>query len=140
MLRLLLYTFLAVTVYVTLFYLETYQPEMLTNLLIQVDVFGLTRAASMEQDRLAHINGLSIPYEEKKVLISRTVFMGATREMVKLALGEPRKAVERMWDGKQIMLTYYIYFLPDDKRPTILVFQEDKLVNAYKGSALDVGN
>jgi hypothetical protein len=60
--------------------------------------------------------------------------------MVKLALGEPKKVVEKMWEEKKVVLTYYVYYLPNDNRPTILVFQEDKLINAYKGSALDVGN
>lgn len=112
----------------------------MANLLIKVDVFGLTRVAGEEQVRLAKIKDLPLSYEEKQVLVQRTVFMGATHDMVKLALGEPRKVVERLWEGKNVMLTYYIYYLPNDTRPTILVFQNDKLVNAYKGSALDVGN
>jgi hypothetical protein len=139
-LRALLYIFLIVLIYGMLFYLENYRPELMTRILLQVDVFGFTRIANMEQGRLEKIKELAIPYEEKEVLLNRTVFMGATHEMVKLALGEPKKVVERMWEGKGVMLTYYVYYLPNDNRPTILVFQEDKLVNAYKGSALDVGN
>ncbi len=127
-------------IYAVLFYMENYQPEMMTHLLIQVDVFGFTRVAQQEQERLAKIKNLSITYEEKQVLVNRTVFMGATHDMVKLALGDPKKIVERMWEAKNIMLTYYVYYLPNDNRPTILVFQDDKLINAYKGSALDVGN
>lgn len=145
--RALPYIILALLVYGVLFYLETYEPEVLTTILIQVDVFGVTRVAEAEQQRLAAIKNLTIPYEEKQVLVDRTVFMGATEEMVKLALGEPKKVVERIWEDKdhnKKMLTYYVYYLPGDKRPTILVFEFDNaeytLVNAYKGSAIDIGN
>jgi hypothetical protein len=127
-------------VYAALFYLQTYQPEMMTRLLIQVDVFGFTRVADQEQQRLERIKELTIPYEEKQVLVNRTVFMGAGSDMVKLALGKPKKIYEQPWPAKNVMLVYYIYYLPNDKRPTILVFQDDKLIYAYKGSALDVGN
>jgi hypothetical protein len=139
-LRALPYIVLAIMVYGVLFYMENYQPELMTNLLLQVDVFGFTKVAAQEQERLGKIKDLDIPYEEKQVLVNRTVFMGATRDMVKLALGEPKKVVEKMWEEKKVVLTYYVYYLPNDNRPTILVFQEDKLINAYKGSALDVGN
>lgn len=138
--RALPYIVLAILVYGVLFYIENYQPELMTNLLIQVDVFGFTKVAAQEQDRLSKIKGLDITYDEKQVLVNRTVFMGATHDMVKLALGEPKKVVEKMWEEKKVRLTYYVYYLPNDNRPTILVFQEDKLINAYKGSALDVGN
>ncbi len=138
--RALPYIVLAIMVYGVLFYMENYQPELMTNLLLQVDVFGFTKVAAQEQERLGKIKDLDIPYEEKQVLVNRTVFMGATRDMVKLALGEPKKVVEKMWEEKKVVLTYYVYYLPNDNRPTILVFQEDKLINAYKGSALDVGN
>jgi hypothetical protein len=130
----------AILIYAMLFYMNTYQPELMDTILIQVDVFGITRVAGQEQAREDKIKNLSIPYEEKQVLFNRTVFMGATCDMVKLALGEPKKVVEQMWDAKKTMLTYYIYYLPNDHRPTILVFDDDKLIKAYKGSALDVGN
>ena len=139
-LRAFLYIILGALLFAMLFYLESYQPEVMTKILIQVDVFGFTRVAQAEQERVAKINELTIPYEDKQVLINRTVFMGATQDMVRLALGKPWKTDDRMWEAKKIMLTYYVYYLPDDKRPTILIFQQDQLIKAYKGSALDVGN
>jgi hypothetical protein len=138
LLRPFLYIILAVLVSATLYYLESYQPELMSKLMIQVDVFGFTRVAQAEQERVGKINELSIPYEDKQVLINRTVFMGATEDMVKLALGSPWKVEERMWEAKKTMLTYYVYYLPDDKRPTILIFQDHQMIKAYKGSALDV--
>jgi hypothetical protein len=139
-LRALPYILIAISFYVTLFYLENYQPEMWNRMLLEVDVFGFSRAAQEEEARLDKIKNLTIPYEEKQVLIDKKVFMGATTEMVKLALDKPYKIVERPWEGKNITLTYYIYYLKTDTRPTVLVFEEDKLVYAYKGSALDAGN
>ncbi len=138
--RALPYILIAISFYVTLFYLENYQPEMWNRMLLEVDVFGFSRAAQEEEARLDKIKNLTIPYEEKQVLIDKKVFMGATTEMVKLALDKPYKIVERPWEGKNITLTYYIYYLKTDTRPTVLVFEEDKLVYAYKGSALDAGN
>jgi len=139
-LRALPYIVISLLVYAVLFYMQTYQPDMMTKLLIQVDVFGLTRVADQEQQRLAKIHDLSIPYEDKQVLTNRTVFMGATSEMVQLALGKPTKTAQQPWAKKNVTLLYYVYYLPNDTRPTILVFQDDKLIYAYKGSALDVGN
>jgi hypothetical protein len=140
MLRALPYILAGVLAYLVLFYMESYQPELMTDILIQVDVFGVTRIAKEEQQRLTDIKNLTIPYEEKQVLVNRTVFMGASPDMVKLALGNPQKIVEKIWEGKSVMLTYYVYYLPNDKRPTVLVFQENKLVNAYKDSAINISN
>jgi len=143
MLRSLPYIILAVTVYLVLLYMVNYQPQTVTNILIRVDIFGITRTVKEENDRLSSIKDLSIPFEEKQVLIDHTVFMGCSSDMAKLAIGEPKKVVERqMVDANKNViqtLTYYIYFLPNDKRPTILVFSEDKLINAYKDSALNWG-
>lgn len=137
--RTLAYIILSVTVFILLHYLTTYQPDALTRFLIKVDVYGLTDVGQKEQKRLYDIQNLPITYDEKQVLINHTVFMGASQEMVVLALGEPKKEVEKPWvENNNEMLTYYVYYVHDDKRPTVLVFDNDKLINAYKGSALDV--
>lgn len=138
--RILLYITLGILVYAVLFYLQTYRPETMAEFLVKVDVFGFTDIARQEQERLGKIRDLTIPYEEKQVLINRTVFIGATYDMVKLALGQPKKILQRAAEGSSVALIYYVYYLPGDKRPTILVFQQDKLTNAYKGSVLDIGN
>ncbi len=138
MVRVAPYILLGLALYLIFFYLVNYRPETGTEILIQLDVFGVTSIAQEEQKRLAAINDLSIPYDEKQVLRNRTVFMGASHKMVQLALGAPKKIVEGMLDGHTA--TFYIYYLPNDKRATILVLgPDDKLFKAYKGSALDVG-
>ncbi len=140
MLRALPYIMVGGLVYLMLSYMANYQPELLTDILLQIDIYGITPEARQEQARLAAIKELTIPFEEKEVLVNRTVFLGATQEMVLLALGEPKKVVEKHWEAKNLILTYYIYYLPNEKRPTIFVFQEGKLINAYKDSAINVVN
>jgi len=121
-------------------FLEDNQPQLLADIMIRVDVFGWTHVVRVEQERLDKINNLTIPYEDKQVLIKRTVFMGASPEMVELALGKPIKMAKtyQLADGKNVSQLYYVYYLPNDKRPTIFIFKDDVLVDAYKGSALDV--
>lgn len=134
MFRVLQYIILLVTVCMTIFYVSVYQPELMKKVLINVDVFGFTTVAQKEHDRIEKIRALTIPYEEKQVLMNRTVFLQASQEMVKLALGEPNTSTT---NAAANQVAFY-YYLGDDKRPTVLVFNEDKLVNAYKGSALDI--
>lgn len=143
MLRFLIYIMFVVgAIYVTLLYMyiDNYQPEAMDKFLLKVDVLGVTDLARKEQGRLAQIRNLTIHYEEKQVLINHTVFMGATPEMVRLALDEPQKTVDKD------IFKYYVYYLPNDNRPTVLVFKKEdsdsiyKLVKAYKGSAIDFVN
>lgn len=140
MFRAIQYLILIVTTAMICFYMVAYQPDMVKRLLINVDVLGITSVAKEEHERVEKIRSLPIPIEEKQVLINRTVFMQATPEMVKLALGDPKKTFEKPWQERGTMLTYYVYYLPEDKRPTILVFENGKLIHAYKGSALDIAS
>jgi hypothetical protein len=126
------YLGLIVGTFALIFYLQFYQPEVVKRLILAVDVLGVTPLGEEEQLRQTRINQLSITYEEKQVLLSRTVFLGATQQMVTLALGTPKEQ-KHTAQG-----TLYIYYLPDDPRPTILRFKSDKLAHAYKGSALDL--
>ena len=154
MMRTLPYILLGLIVYAVLFYLDNFQPALLNTLLIQVDVFGVTHIAEQEQARLAKIkslkddSGYPLAYQYKLVLINHTVFMGASPEMVRLALNEPAGCII---DGHYIPGPVnnatcktppqagfsYVYYLPDDTRPTIFVFENDKLVNACKGSSAE---
>ena len=138
MFRAIQYIILIVTTAMMCFYMSVYQPDLVNRLFINLDVFGITRVAKEEHERIGKIRALTIPYEEKQVLMNRTVFMQATPEMVKLALGNPKKTFDRPWTERGSMLTYFVYYLVDDKRPTILVFENEKLIQAYKGSALDI--
>lgn len=144
MIRILPYILLGLLFYIVLFYMEDYQPEIMNDVLIKVDVLGLTNVAKEEQDRIYAINslGIDVTHPEKQALINHTIFMGATPAMVGLALGGPKI---QKWNTLKTKL-YYIYYLPNDNRPTVLVFKQDtagptfKLYNAYKSSALDIAN
>lgn len=144
------YVLFILCAFLLIFYLENYQPQTMMSVLMEVDVFGWSKTVQLEQQRLLKIDSLTIvdngknvplPYEEKQALIHRTVFIGASTDMVRLALGEPMKTAETELfsaDGRKISQTLYVYYLPNDKRPTFFVFKEDKLADAYKGSVLDV--
>ena len=130
------YLVICVLVFGILSYVYVGRPDLTERILIKVDVFGITKVSRNEIVRRQQINALSITFEEKQVLANRTVFLDASPDMVKLALGEPKKLIERTLEDKRLVV-YLIYYLPNDKRPTILVFLSNKLVKAYKGSALD---
>ena len=97
-------------------------------------MIGVTPLGEEEKFRQSAINALPLTYEEKQVLINKTVFLGASSKMVQLALGAPKE--RKVGGGKSNSIL--IYYQPDDPRPTILRFERDKLVHAYKGSALDL--
>jgi len=106
-------------------------PHEMERFWIAIDGFGFTEAARREGERIEKINDLDIPYEKKQVLIQRNVFMGASTYMVQLALGRPQSAPTKSG------YVYLVYYLENDHRPTIFIFQKDVLVKAYKGSASD---
>lgn len=113
-------------------YLQAKKPEAIDQLIVKVDVFGISDMASNERQRLAQIRALEIPFEQKKVLMERNIFMGANRDMVFLALGNPNEA-KKKGDSER-----WVYYFKDDQRPTVLEFKDGSLVSAYKGSRLDV--
>lgn len=109
---------------------------IMRDLIIAVDKFGITEVASAEKRRVALIKQLNIPFEKKLVLMKRNVFMGAKREMVQLALGNPRMAGKSQGkNGGQV--EQWIYYLAHDNRPTILEFSNNELISAYRGSNID---
>jgi len=140
MVRILPYILLVGIIYGVLFYTQKYQPEAMNKFLISIDIIGASEAAKQENYRLSQIRNLRLTYPEKQVLVNRTVFIGATKEMVKLSLGDPKKEI---WKNDKL---YYVYYLPNDSKPTLLVFDYEKsgetykLSNAYKTSALYISN
>lgn len=112
-------------------------PDKVKDLLISVDRFGITEVGAAEQMRIRTINRLSLTYEEKQVLIQRTVFLGATREMVYLALGEPVCVLQTPLAEQQGTVESWVYYIEGDRKPTQLAFQNNELVTAGKASALD---
>lgn len=135
MLRTLLLFAILGVIYFSFDYYRQSHPEDIERFLRQVDGFGFTEVGLREMQRAEMINRLEIPYEKKQVLIQRNVFMGASSYMVQLALGKPQSV--RQDKHKNVFLIYYI---ENDNRPTIFVFQQDALVKAYKGSTSEIGN
>lgn len=112
-------------------------PDTMKDLIISVDRFGITEVGALEQKRVRTINRLPITYEEKQVLVQRTVFLSATREMVYLALGAPVCRLQSPKTATEPATEYWIYYIEGDRKPTKLAFQNNELMNAGKISALD---
>lgn len=134
MFRALQYVILLVSVVMTAFYVASYQPELVTRAILSVDIYGITKIGKEEITRTERIKSLPISYAEKQVLLNHTVFIQATQEMVKLALGEPKTVYPARSPTEN---TYFVYYLGTDKLPTVMVFEDDKLTQAYKGSSAD---
>jgi len=155
MLRWLIYiTTIILTISVSFRYFENCQPEAADKFLLRIDILEISDIAQKEQERLDKIktlkvyddDGQQVPihYDQRQVLENHTVFLGATKEMVVLALGPPK--------GYLIANNFlrFVYYLSNDNRPTILEFSvlinkynkktEYRLTKAYKSSAIDVYN
>ena len=127
------YFSLMAATFAVILYMQFYKPNVIRELILSVDTLGLTSIGQQEQTRQYEINRLpKLTYEEKQVLLNRTVFLGATTRMAQLALGPPKEQKR----GRREVI--FIYYMPEDSRPTILRFENDRLVHAYKGSALDI--
>lgn len=138
-------------------YVETYHQKDLNRLLKRYDHYGLTDIGSEEKKRLTTIRDLDLPYEKKEALRNHSVFLGASREMVFLALGKPvnasqvrdpqdmrnrisqmSKKMEEAIDPRMPLIEWTYYF-DGDNRPTILTFQHDQMIGARMGATLSTG-
>ena len=119
-------------------YVYTQRPDIIKQVLLKVNDFGLVETRTAEDlDRIDQINQLSISYEEKQVLINRTIFMGASPRMVMLAIGKPKSGHKVVNDHTGRESVILVYHLPKELSPTILQFDEGKLSKAEKGSSID---
>lgn len=136
--QLLLLIIASVIVTALTFSLAAMYPNKMKELVLSVDQFGITDAGASEQARVRAIHAMPITYEEKQVLINRTVFLGASTEMVGLALGNPI-CVQNSAATQDVPATqHWVYFIEGDPKPTRLAFQENRLVSASKPSAMDI--
>lgn len=134
------YLLVAIVTMVSVIYVDRLQPAAMDSLLMKIDTFGITSVGAKEKLRVAQIKSLTITYEQKQVLIGRTIFMGADTTMVFLALGNPRSASATPGDASshKPKIDKWVYYFSGDKRPTVLEFENSILTSAYKGSVLDV--
>lgn len=150
-----------------LIYMQTYQRDELDDLIVKYDYFQWSSIARAERERLQKIKNIHdgvIGEREKKILIDHKVFIGATAEMAELALDAPKfsfqgASVSKDALGNPVQTTYllvYIYFIGDDKRPTVFIFECTKnttecadpshhkdifaLKHAFKKPTIDLGN
>ena len=113
-------------------YILFFQQTAINNFLVKYDSIGITSVGAKEKARLRTINNLNIPFEQRNALANRTVFIGASEQMVELALGSPTATPSE--EGSQVRWTY---FFEEHSRPIYLYFEGGSLVNAEKGSTLD---
>lgn len=118
---------------VTLVYISIFQKDAVDRFLKKYDIIGVTGAGQDEKSRLYTINNLPIPFEQRETLKNGQIFIGATKEMIRLAVGEPAKKPTIDASGQE----KWVYFFSENSRPTYLYFENDKLVNAAKGTTLD---
>ena len=118
-------------------YISTERPDIYKNIKLKLDKFGLAPEDPMEIQRVADINKMTISYEEKQILINKTIFMGATTRMVMLALGKPKQGHRGSKTANEKDVVILVYHLPEELRPTMLHFEDNKLTKAYKGSTID---
>lgn len=110
--------------------LKMFAPDMYSSFTLSgSQLFGASD--KMEAKRQEKIMILPISDEKKAILIDRKIFEGASIHMVELALGEPRQSwPPRVKDGKNYI--YWKYHFPNDSRPTMLIFQDNKLMGAQR--------
>ena len=118
---------------ITIVYIALFQQEFVSDFLKKYDFIGVSETGQAEKQRLYRINNLDIPFEQRQALKQGTVFLGATKEMVVLALGNPYGKPEHVAGGQE----KWVYFFQESTRPTYLFFEGEKLVNATKGTTLD---
>ncbi len=128
---LLLFGLISIT-FSSILLLKSLAPNLYRDLMIAIDITGISEVARDEKQRIRTIENLGIPYEKREVLKNRTVFLGATEEMVLLALGKPSQ-IDKKADS-----TTWVYYFEADQRPTLLVFKGSVLSAAYRGSVLDI--
>ncbi|MCH2548125.1 MAG: hypothetical protein MK052_11025 [Alphaproteobacteria bacterium] len=121
----------------TTYWVASKYPDKVSDLIISIDRFGITDVGALEQKRIRTINRLAVTYEEKQVLIQRTVFLNATREMVYLALGDPMCVLQTPATKSEPAIESWVYYIEGERKPTKLAFQNNELTSAGKASALD---
>lgn len=131
------YIGIAITGFLAVVMLSYFAPELYRRMVITVDVLSVTEEARYERTRVATIMNLPIRYEQKQVLVEHKVFMGATPDMAQLALGAAHHISTAVQPNGVPRLVLHFY-LQGDARPTVLEFENNALVNAYKGSSLDI--
>jgi hypothetical protein len=122
---------LMVVVMTATFAIKASDPALYLKLSLTFDVLGLNPNAKAEKMRLDQIDLLPISEEKKEILANRTIFLGASTSMVRLALGEPLDQIETKGEGTGASLTRWVYHFQQDLTPTALEFTDDVLTSTF---------
>lgn len=118
-----------------IFLIKERHPEIYYSINIYTGFMENKETRIKEKRRIDSIQLLPISLEKKNILISRTIFMGATTNMVELALGKPLNSNQvnvKHKDGSSTLLDNWIYHFPNDTRSTLLQFENNQLVSAQR--------
>lgn len=129
--RLILSIFLVLIACGMIVYVAATRPDVLREALTQVDVLGVTGSGAKEKERVRQIMNLPIPYEKKQALVSHTIFVGATEEMMLLSFGQPKEIAP---SAAAPDTKIWKYHFPGDSRPTVFRMENGIMVSACKGS------
>lgn len=127
-------TIMAITmaIIIGLSILRMRHPEVFYDIIMDVDFIGISDTSHAEKQRLSSIALLPISDEKKQYLINHSIYMGAAPHMVMLALGNPRGIQETNDPTTNTQQLIYIYHFDKDSRPTMLAFEDNKLIAAQK--------
>ena len=130
---LLTFAVIIVILFGAFYFINHYYKDELEKFYLKVDKIGITDVGKAEITRQRSIknfkfNNLPLPFAQQEALINKTVFFGATSEMVLLALGNPASAPIVNDKGQEV----WVYYFEDYNRPTYLYFQNKILVSAEK--------
>jgi hypothetical protein len=103
------------------YYINLNYKSELEKFYFKVDKWGITEIGKAElqrQERITELNEKGVPFAQCEALRKRTVFFGATSEMVLLALGQPANEPVINDQGLQV----WVYYFDDYTRPTHLYF------------------
>ena len=114
----------------TYFYFSIFHKDALEKFYLKVDVIGITQIGKAELDRTSEIMNLDLPLSQREALINKTIFFGANKQMVILALGKPESQNATPGTSQEV----WVYYFDDYTRPTYLYFTGDKLVSAEKAN------
>lgn len=107
------------------------QNQQFDELVLKLDRYGFTSASKQEMARVATIDALDIPADKRLILQQRTIFLGATPQMVLLALGEPMAEMRLPKTAESAAGTIVmVYRFSEANRPTVLRFDQENLLQA----------
>ncbi len=118
--------------------LQLFKMDMFSHINVAGWIEGMEEIPAAEQERRAAIRRLPIGEEKQNILINNQIFIGAGRHMVEYALGSPKRRKQLVATEENPAIEAWIYHFKDEYRPTVLLFDERSLTQAYKASLPEI--